>query len=60
MSTVTPERSAVLQYPVEWTGDRVAILNVVGPAPNWSQQAASAARRVMSVSCKVTQGAGNT
>jgi len=28
--------------------------------PNWSQQAASGARRVTSASCEVTQGVGST
>ena len=42
---------------VEWTRARVAIRNIIVPAP---QQAASGVRRVMSASCEVTQGVGDT
>jgi len=48
---------------VECTRTRAAIRNVVALAPqpaSQSQQAASGARRVMSASCEVTQGVGDT
>jgi len=45
---------------VECTRVSVGIRRVVAPAPNRSQQAASGARRVMSASCEVTQGVGDT
>ena len=49
---------------VECTGARVAVRRVVAPAPQSgsgrSQQAASRAPHVMSASCEVTQGVGDT
>ena len=45
---------------VECTRAKVAVRNVVTPAPARNQQAASGARRVMSASCEETQGVGDT
>ena len=43
---------------VEWTRARLAVRNVVAPAPH--QAASIRVRRVMSASCEVTQGVGDT
>ena len=43
---------------VEWTRARLAVRNVVAPAPH--QAASIRVRRVMSASCEVTRGVGDT
>jgi len=45
---------------VEWTGARVAVPNVVTPAPQPEPASRLRVRRVMLASCEVTQGVGDT